>query len=257
LLADARALPYPNGFFQCIVTSPPYWGQRDYTDDPREIGAGSSQDYLAEMRACAREWWNKCDDRATLWLNENDTSSGSGGAGGDYNRGGTAEGKPKYRQGASDRPPMALMNMPHRVLEEFIAEGWLYRRTIIWAKQWDNGTPQLRRANIAHERRPGDGHEYIFMLTKGKKYYFDPDGTIEPGSVWHFSKELKNEAKHLAPFPEELPRRCILLSTKEGDRVLDPFSGSGTTVKVANALGRLGYGTDLVSMNSENEGGLQ
>lgn len=243
---DARDLPYPDGYFQCIVTSPPYWGQRRYTDDPREIGVGSSLDYLEEMQDCAAEWRRVLSDGGTLWLNLNDTSSGSGGAGGDYNPGGSSEGKPKYKQGKSDRPPMQLMNMPHRVVEKFVGADFLYRRCIIWAKQWENGTVQKRRANINHERRPAESHEYLFMLTKGRSYYFDPAGVVEDGSVWHFSKELRNPSKHLAPFPEELPRRCLLLSTKPGDRVLDPFAGSGTTIKVANSMGRVGFGTDLI-----------
>ena len=237
--ADARRLPYDDGFFHAIVTSPPYFGLRRYGESDTEIGTEDVDGYLASMRDCAVEWHRVLADGGVLWLNIADTASGSGGAGGDYNRGGGKEGKPKWRQGKSDRAPMQWLNVPHRVVEEFVAAGWLYRACVVWDKE------RLRPEDLNHARRPGVSHEFLFMFSKGRDYRFFadrlPDG--ERGSVWRFPPVAKTN--HLAPFPEELPRRCIPLCTEPGDRVLDPFSGSHTTARVADALGRRGYGTDI------------
>lgn len=237
--SDARHLPFDNGMFQSIVTSPPYFGLRKYGDDPTEIGTEDVDGYLQSMYDCAVEWRRVLDDTGVLWLNIADTASGSGGAGGDYNRGGGKEGKPKWRQGRPDRPHMQWLNIPHRVVEVFVDAGWLYRSCITWDKE------RLRPEDLNHTRRPGVSSEFVFMFTKGRDYKFHadrlPDG--ERGNVWRFPPVKKTN--HLAPFPEELPKRCIMLSTDVGDRVLDPFSGSHTTAVVADRYGRQGYGTDL------------
>lgn len=236
---DARSTGLPDGHFQTIVTSPPYFGLRSYGDDPAEIGAGSVADYLADMRRCADEWHRITADTGVLWLNIADTASGSGGAGGDYNRGGAKDGKPKWRQGAVDRPPMSWLNIPHRVVEEFVSAGWLYRSCITWEKG------RLRPEDLAHSRRPGVSSEFIFMFSKTRDYPFFadrlPDG--QRGNVWTFPPA--SGRNHLAPFPLELPLRCIPLTTEPGDRVLDPFVGSGTTMEAAEQLGRVGYGCDI------------
>ena len=88
LKSDAREIPLPDGCFHSIVTSPPYFGLRKYGNSELEIGSGSVQDYLEDMEKCAKEWNRLLDDEGLLWLNLGDTASGSGGAGGDYNKGG-------------------------------------------------------------------------------------------------------------------------------------------------------------------------
>lgn len=237
--ADARVLPFPDQFFQTIVTSPPYFGLRRYGDSETEIGTEDVEGYLSSMSACATEWARVLADDGVLWMNIADTASGSGGAGGDYNRGGGKEGRPKWRQGKSDRPSMQWLNIPHRVLEVFVAAGWLYRSCIVWDKE------RLRPEDLKHARRPGVSTEFIFMLSKQRDYKFYADllPASERGSIWRFPPAAKTS--HLAPFPEELPGRCIPLTTDLGDRVLDPFSGSHTTARVADQLGRCGYGTDI------------
>lgn len=234
---DARSTNFLDGSFKTIVTSPPYWGLRSYTGKPEEIGTSSAQDYLRDMRLCAEEWRRITTDDAVLWLNLGDSASGSGGSGGDYNAGGGKEGRPRWRQGVSDRTKMQWMNMPHRVLEEFVAAGWLYRACITWEK------PHLRRESLDHVRRPGVSHEFIFMLSKGPKYTWNTEALVEKGSVWHFSPAKGK--KHSAPFPLELPMRCIPLTTNPGDLVLDPFVGSGTTLEAAYKLDRVGVGLDI------------
>lgn len=239
---DARAVPMPDEMFHSIVTSPPYYSLRTYGDSDSEIGRGDVDTYLKDMYMCALEWRRLLAPDGLLWLNIGDTASGSGGAGGDYNRGGSKEGRPRYRQGKTDRDPMQWLNIPHRVVEEFVAAGWLYRACITW----DKGV--LRPEDLRHARRPGIGHEFIFMFAKSRKHRFYEEHLVERGSVWHFPPARR--VRHQAPFPLELPLRCIPLSTKPGDLVLDPFAGSGTTIEAAEALGRRGVGLDLYAKQS-------
>lgn len=237
LKSDAREIPLPDGCFHSIVTSPPYFGLRKYGDSELEIGNGSVQDYLKDMEKCAKEWNRLLDDEGLLWLNLGDTASGSGGAGGDYNKGGAKDGRPRYRQGGTDRAKMQWLNIPHRTVEVFVDCGWLYRACITW----DKG--MLRPEDLKHARRPGVSSEFIFMLAKDKGHRFYEDRLTERGSVWRFPPAKGRN--HLAPFPEELPLRCIPLSTQPGENVLDPFSGSHTTVDVAHRLQRNGVGCDI------------
>jgi site-specific DNA-methyltransferase (cytosine-N4-specific) len=242
LRGDARCLPLADGSVNTIVTSPPYHGLRTYGDDEREIGRSDVGGYLASMAACAREWLRVMADDGVVWLNLGDTASGSGGAGGDYNRHGSKEGKPRWKQGKSDRKPMQWLNIPHRTLEVFVDCGWLYRSCVTWDKN------RLRPEDLRHARRPGVSSEFIFMLAKSRRHQFFPDALIERGNVWHFPPA--SGRNHLAPFPYELPARCIPLTTRQGQVVLDPFAGSGTTVEVAQDMGRVGIGCDLYDWSS-------
>jgi DNA modification methylase len=237
LHCDSRSIPLAAGSIQTIVTSPPYFGLRSYGDDSREIGKGSVTEYLEDMATCAQHWSELLDDGGVLWLNLADTASGSGGAGGDYNRSGSKEGKPKWRQGATDRAPMQWLNVPHRVVEVFVQNGWLYRAGITWNKD------RLRPEDLSHARRPGVSSEFIFMLAKTKRHRFFPEHLVERGNVWSFPPAKGRN--HLAPFPIELPLRCIPLTSEPGSTILDPFSGSGTTLEAAEQLGRIGIGVDL------------
>ena len=202
-----------------------------------EIGRGDVISYLDDMAKCAVEWHRVLDDEGLLWLNIGDTASGSGGAGGDYNKGGAKEGRPRYRQGRVDRDPMQWLNIPHRVVETFVECGWLYRACITWDKN------SLRPEDLKHARRPGLSHEFVFMLAKSRSHRFFESELVERGSVWHFPPARR--VKHQAPFPIELPLRCIPLSTKPGEWVLDPFAGSGTTLRAAEQLGCNSVGIDL------------
>jgi site-specific DNA-methyltransferase (cytosine-N4-specific) len=242
LKADARAIPLPDNTFHSIVTSPPYYALRAYGDSDDEIGRGDLDGYLKSMRECATEWHRLLDPSGLLWVNIGDTASGSGGAGGDYNRGGTKNGRPRYRQGQSGRPPMQWLNIPHRVVEEFVSVGWLYRACITWDKN------VLRPEDLNHARRPGVSHEFLFMFAKDRSHRFFPEHLVERGSVWHFPPSRGKQ--HQAPFPLELPLRCIPLSAKPGEWVLDPFVGSGTTLNAALQLGCNSVGVDLYDMPS-------
>jgi DNA modification methylase len=210
-----------------------------------EIGTGSLPQYLQDMSAVAHELHRVLDNRGVLWLVLGDTASGSGGAGGDYNPGGSKEGMPKWRQGETGVPPLSWCLVPQKVAVILQRQGWLIRSWITWNKG------KFRPENPAHVRRPLLQSEVVIMAVKDRSYRYFPERVPERGDVWTFAPSGARR-RHLAPFPEELPRRCILLSTEPGDVVFDPFSGSGTTVKVAEMLGREGVGLDLYDFQQKS-----
>lgn len=235
---DARNLPLDDEAVDCVVTSPPFFGLRTYGVSDDEIGQGDLDAYLADTRLILRELQRVLKPTGLLWFNIGDTAAGSGGAGGDYGSGGAKAGKPRYRQGKTGTPPGQWLLIPQRVALLAQADGWLVRSWVTWNK--GNRRPE----SLRHVRRPGVQSEVILMLAKTRDYYFDETALEEAGDVWSFPPSRRGRS-HLAPFPAELPRRCILLSTSPGDTVLDPFVGSGTTVEAAEELNRLGVGFDL------------
>lgn len=241
--ATSSALPFPSGSFQLAVTSPPYFGKVQYGDSDLEQGLGTLKDYVDEVVEMSLEVHRCLDDSGVFFLNVGDTMANSGGAGGDYNAGGRKDWKPKVKQGSTGIRGSQHCLVPERIAIALQECGWWVKRTIVW-----NKAPTVRPEDVNHVRRPLDQHETILMLVKGKGYRYRPAAhkmfKIELGDVWHFAPERRRTG-HQAPFPEELPRRAILLTTDPGDRVLDPYVGSGTTTRVAEQLGRVGVGVDL------------
>ena len=123
---------------------------------------------------------------------------------------------------------------------EMQKQGWYLKQDIIWHKP--NPMPE------AVNNRCSKAHEYIFLFTKSKQYYFNADAIrvkdVRRTSVWSMNTASCKEA-HFAVFPEELPALCIKAGSKKGDTVLDPFMGSGTTAYVAQELGREWVGIEL------------
>lgn len=239
LYGDARDLPLSGGSVQCVVTSPPYYSLRRYGDSDLEIGTGSLDSYVADLRRVGEEIRRVLRDDGVFWLNLGDTASGSGGAGGDYNPGGVRDGQPRYRQGTTGVPPMSWCLVPQRVALGLQKDGWLVRSWVTWNKD------RLRPESLQHVKRPGISSETILMLTKTRTYKFYPERLEERGNVWTFAPQVARKKSHLAPFPDELARRCVGTSTDPGDVVFDPFMGSGTTLHVAEAMGREAVGLDL------------
>ena len=269
---------------QCCVTSPPYYGLRDY-GCAGQIGLESTPEaYVEKIVAVFREVKRVLRDDGVLWLNLGDsycaTTKGSGG----HNE------KQDSNKGAwfNDRKwniptglkPKNLIGIPWRVAFALQADGWYLRQDIIWAKP--NPMPE------SVKDRCTKSHEYIFLLTKSARYFYDAEAVKEPNSlatverakynwckpdtkaskyqemnglnrdgaypisetgrnrrsVWTITTKPFKEA-HFATFPEEIPRTCILAGSKKGDTILDPFSGAGTTGVVAEKLDRKYIGIEL------------
>lgn len=135
----------------------------------------SYTDYIEHTSLWAREAWRVLENDGIFFLNLGDTYSGSGGAGGDYNKGGLKEGQPKYKQGESELPAKCKMLIPHRVAIALIEDGWILRNDIVWAK---NAMPESCKDRFSKR------FEYIFMFVKQQKYYFDLDAVREPYGDW-------------------------------------------------------------------------
>jgi len=283
--ADARQIPLRDGCVQCVVTSPPYYGLRDY-GTPGQIGLEASPAaYVAELVAVFRHVRRILTDDGIAWLNLGD-SYGSGtigrnDAGRNFTGGGgntLGSGNPG-QQGIQRRPhdvkPKDLIGIPWRVAFALQADGWYLRSDVIWHK------PNPMPESITD--RPTKAHEYVFLLAKSERYYYDAAAIAEPAtgqpsttrpyvipnerpgsnanlggslhligprkqrnkrSVWTITSEPYVGA-HFAVMPEALITLCILAGSRMGDRVFDPFLGSGTVGAVAERLGRKWVGLDL------------
>ena len=258
---DARAIPLADRSVDAVVTSPPYLGQRGYGDHPAEGGEEETvADYVAWLADVFDELRRVLKPDGLAWLNIGDKANGSGGGGGDWSPNGSSRSKGKRwgldRGPKSFRDPayprQTMLDVPGAVVRELLDRGWRLRLPIVWDKAVEE------RASLKHLNRPRWAHEMIFLLAPGPaRPRFYPSMLEETGSVWHFGIRRpgrpKTGAPHLAPFPDELARRCILPSTLPGDLVLDPFDGSGTTRRVAETLGRRGVGLDLYAGETELE----
>jgi site-specific DNA-methyltransferase (cytosine-N4-specific) len=288
LLGDAveQLGTLPDGSVDCVVTSPPYFGLRDYAGHPEQIGLEESPaEYVARLVEVFAEVQRVLTEDGTLWLNLGDsyTHGGSGAQGVSGARAGrrfTAA----HMSGSCERPPKNLLGIPWRVAFALQDAGWYLRNAIVWTKP--NAMPESVQDRLSNR------YEFLFLLTKSKRYWFDLDAIREPatdkalararswsdrkadgepvryglaglagvgssdlapheqgrnpGDVWPISTCPLPDA-HFAAFPSELPRRCILAGCKPGGTVLDPFSGAGTTAMVAQQLGRRAIGIDLIA----------
>jgi site-specific DNA-methyltransferase (cytosine-N4-specific) len=233
---DGLATLDPNSV-SCVITSVPYWGRRRYTDRDDEIGTGDLDRYLGELGEVFDALVPVLRDDAVVWVNVGDSAAGSGGSGGDYSPSGSRAGQRPYRQGRSGIQAGQWCSAPHRLVHILQDRGWLLRSEVIW----DKG--RRRREPLAHVRRPGESHEYVFMLTRSKSYGFNHEKLTETGSVWHIAPE-RSRTGHVAPMPVELARRCLEVCPGPG-LVLDPFAGSGAVLAAASGLGRACVGIDF------------
>ncbi len=255
--ADSRKIPLADRSVHAFVTSPPYLQQRRYGDSELEGGTEATlAAYVAFVGDVFDELRRVLIPGGLGWLNLGDKANGSGGAGGDWNVKRPDASLRRRQQRTGQQGPSkffdrdfeegSYLDVPGAVVAELLRRGWRLRLPIVWDKGRE--APE----SLRHVKRPRFAHEMIFLLSprprpKKKKQppdRFYPSLLTETGSVWHF-KPGGSGPPHLAPFPDELARRCILPTTLPGDLVLDPFDGSGTTRRVAESLGRRGIGLDL------------
>ena len=324
---SALALPYADGIAQTCVTSPPYYGLRDYgtarweggdagcdhlgrqaartakgqpgtgvaSNTLRDGVGGVDREcakcgarridsqigleqtpaaYVAQIVAAMREVWRVLRPDATAWINLGDSyGTGTTAARVQGSRGiGANTQSAQDAVGRVGGMAKQLMGIPWRVAFALQDDGWYLRSDIIWAKP--NPMPE------SVTDRPTKAHEYVFLLSKAPRYFYDAAAIAEPSggangssftseydretkpglgmgerkeaatrnarSVWNIATTPYSGA-HFATMPPELARRCILAGSRPGDIVLDPFAGSGTTAMVALQNGRRAIGTELNS----------
>lgn len=260
----------------CCVTSPPYFGLRDYGHEGQIGIERTPEEYVAKLVAVFAEVRRVLRVDGTLWLNLGDTYIGGG-------RGGNPSNSPHQKQRSSigslsvrhqklDVPDglkrKNLVGIPWRVAFALQSDGWYLRQDIIWNKP--NPMPESVRDRCTKS------HEYVFLLTKSDKYFFDSIAISEPAiyagqnrggstkryeqnaagmdgkiydrrnkrSVWTV-KPATFKGAHFATFPPELIEPMILAGCPVGGVVLDPFAGAGTTGIVCQQHGRRHIGIEI------------
>lgn len=241
-----RLAELPDESFQTCVTSPPYWGLRDYGIEG-QIGAELNvDDYVSSLVEIASEVKRTLRAEGTFWLNIGDSYTSGG-------RTWRQTDKKLPARGMNYRPPTPeglkpkdLVGVPWRVVSALQQDGWYLRSEIIWHKP--NGLPE------SVKDRPSRSHEFVFLLSKNARYFYDHAavkqpafngaGTVALRDVWSINTEPFPDA-HFATFPRQLVEPCLLAGSKPGSTILDPFFGSGTSGLVAASLGRNFVGIEL------------
>lgn len=231
----------PNEFLDCVISSPPYWQLRDYGYNGQWGLEPTFEEYLEHLWEMMDEIHRVLKPTGTCWINLGDTYNNSGWAGDRKDKYNdqpiVASGTKAGRGGQKGFPDKCLILIPHRFAIGCIDRGWLVRNDIIWAKR--NGMPEPVNDRFTKK------HEFIFLMSKSKKYYFDlssikdklvNDNDINsigknPGSVSDFwdVKTKPSSSKHYASYNIDLITKPILAGCPEGGLIYDPFMGTGTT----------------------------
>jgi site-specific DNA-methyltransferase (adenine-specific) len=245
VLGDAAAAlaALPDASADCVVTSPPYWGLRDYQVTGQYGLEPTLEAYVASLTGVFDQLRRVLAPTGTLWLNLADTYGGSWAnyiAAGSNSR--TAQQRATWPQG-NTRPPQArsrpkdLQAVPWRVALALAQRGWKLRAGYVWAKP--NARPESVRDRLAQR------YEMLFLLTLRHSHWWAPGpGPEQIAQVWSIPTPRANTG-HIAAGPVQLARRALAYGCPPAGRVLDPFCGSGTTGVAAHALGHTFTGIDL------------
>jgi DNA modification methylase len=225
----------------CVVTSPPYYWQRDYKVDG-QIGLESKIDEFVSSVADTMDQVRRVLAKdGLLFLNLGDTYYSAKGQpkGNDKKSSARRFGLRAVDASGLGVPRKTTIGIPWRVALEMIKRGWVLRSPIVWTRTGALPEP------TAHDR-PWRTYEMVFMFSKSPKYYFNRKELGSEEDIWTISSRRKaNGGIHSAAFPEELVQRCLNIGCRVGGTVLDPFAGSGTTCTVALQSGRHTVGIDL------------
>lgn len=232
---------------QSVVTSPPYWSLRDY-DVATQIGCDDGlAEYVKSIVVTFDALRRVLVDDGTVWLNVGDSYTSG-------NRKYRAPDRKNRARAMSVRPPTPaglkpkdLIGVPWRLAFALQDAGWWVRSEVIWYKP--NAHPESVRD------RPTKSHETVFLLSKSQDYFYDVTAVKGPNgrrlrTMWDIKTEPRPRDSggiddHPAVMPMTLARRCIRITSRPGDVVLDPYAGSGTTLLAAQELGRSWVGIEL------------
>jgi DNA modification methylase len=231
----------------CVVTSPPYFWLRDYKVEG-QIGLEDSVDaYVVAIRAVMEKVRRKLKPEGTLFLNLGDTYySGKGEPHGPDKK----SSKRRFGLRAVDKSGglgiglqrKSAIGIPWRVALGMCMDNWVLRSPIIWHRDHPLPEPTARD-------RPSRSYEFVFMFVKSRRYYFNKKNLPNDNwaeDVWNISSRAKSTSDlDTAPYPEELVERCLTIGCPPNGVVLDPFCGSGTTLRVARRTGSPCIGIDL------------
>ncbi len=231
----------PAGLFRCCVTSPPYWGLRDYQANGQIGAEDDPNDYIARLVAVFDQVHRVLADDGTVWLNIGDSYTSG-------NRAYRAPDKKNPVRAMSYRAktpeglkPKDLVGILWRLAFDLQEAGWYLRSDIIWEK------PNCMPESV--KDRPTRSHEYVFLLSKSLRYHYRADNIREGNgrnrrTVWSIPTEAFADA-HFATFPTSLVEPCVLAGSEPHDWVLDPFFGSGTVGVVCEQQQRNYVGIEL------------
>ena len=272
----------PAASVHCVVTSPPYFGLRDYGVTGQLGLEATPEAYVAALRSVFDQVRRVLAPDGTCWLNLGDTRTGKGGSNHSGRRDRAAV-LPTERRFGSETGPKQLLGIPWRVALALQSDGWILRNEIVWHKT--NAMPESVGDRFSSR------HEQLFLLTRSEKYYFDLDAVKEPasnrssgnkdpkqyasvatgvgdnagrrfggnpgstlhttewvtrnpGDVWA-SATANYRGSHYAVMPTGIAERCVLAGSPPGATVLDPFSGTATTGVAALQTDRRYIGIDL------------
>jgi len=233
----------PDASVQCVVTSPPYWGLRDYHIDGQLGLEESVYKYIEDLADVFDHVKRVLKNDGTLWLNIGDSYT----SGGRKWRAPDEKNKARAMSMRPDTPeglkPKELIGVPWRLALALQERGWYLRSDIIWEK------PNCQPESV--KDRPTKCHEHIFLFSKSESYHYNIDAIKGPNGrrvrdVWSVNtKACRETSGHFAVYPVELIQPCILFGSSENDTVLDPFMGSGTTALAASSLNRKFIGIEL------------
>ena len=241
--AKKRLGKLQEGCFHCAVTSPPYFWQRDYNVEG-QIGKEPRIEEYVNSIADAMDGVKRVLRRdGLLFLNLGDTYYSAKGKpkGIDRKNGARRFGLRAVDASGLGVPRKTIIGIPWRVALEMIKRRWTLRSPIVW--QRDGSLPEPTAKD-----RPWRTYEMIFMFSRSPRYYFNRNALVDDGEedIWKISSRPKNtKGVHSAAFPEELVEKCLRIGCPEGGKVLDPFAGSGTVLRVALRSGRPAVGIDL------------
>ncbi len=244
---DARRVlqDVQNETFDCVITSPPYYWLRDY-DVEEQIGLEDTvEGYVAAVNGVMEEVFRVLRETGLLFLNLGDTYySGKGKSHGTDPK----SSRRRFGLRAVDKSggldvnakPKSTLGIPWRVAMRMCENGWVLRSPIVWHRK--HCLPE------SVQDRPRRSYEYVFMFAKNRKYFFErqPLVDVDEEDMWSIvARHRSPNGLGTAPFPDELVQRCLAIGCPTKGMVLDPFAGSGTTLRVAVKSGRCAKGIDL------------